>query len=141
MKPRAAHEARPPPRDLRRADLRLADLIGADLREADLSGADLTGCLFLTQSQVDAAKGDAANKLSPSLRRPRTGRLLARNRSLSGLNRPWSLSGILLNWEHVLIPYQLSSSCSPTPAKRTVTHVVRSDQLRALTATPAGIDR
>lgn len=56
--------------DLRRADLRLADLIGADLRDADLSGADLTGCLFLTQSQVDAAKGDAATKLSSSLRRP-----------------------------------------------------------------------
>jgi uncharacterized protein YjbI with pentapeptide repeats len=56
--------------DLRGADLRLADLIGADLRGADLAGADLTGCVFLTQSQVNAAKGDTATKLPPSLTRP-----------------------------------------------------------------------
>jgi uncharacterized protein YjbI with pentapeptide repeats len=56
--------------DLRGADLRLADFIGADLRDTDLSGADLTGCLFLTQSQVNAAKGDTATKLPPSLLRP-----------------------------------------------------------------------
>jgi uncharacterized protein YjbI with pentapeptide repeats len=43
--------------DLRGADLRRADLIGADLRGADLRGADLTGALFLTQSQLRAAKG------------------------------------------------------------------------------------
>jgi uncharacterized protein YjbI with pentapeptide repeats len=56
--------------DLRGADLRLADLTGADLRGADVRGADLTGCLFLTQSQVDTATGDAATKLPPSLTRP-----------------------------------------------------------------------
>ncbi|MEV8475059.1 pentapeptide repeat-containing protein [Streptomyces sp. NPDC051173] len=56
--------------DLRGADLRLADLIGADLRGADLRGADLTGSLFLVQSQLDAAKGDAATVLPPSLNRP-----------------------------------------------------------------------
>ncbi|GAA1352187.1 pentapeptide repeat-containing protein [Saccharothrix algeriensis] len=56
--------------DLSRADLRGADLIGADLRGADLSGADLTGALFLTQAQVDAAKGDAATALPPALTRP-----------------------------------------------------------------------
>jgi uncharacterized protein YjbI with pentapeptide repeats len=56
--------------DLRGADLRLADFIGADLRDTDLSGADLTGCLFLTQSQVNAAKGDTATKLPPALLRP-----------------------------------------------------------------------
>lgn len=56
--------------DLRGADLRLADLIGADLRGADLRGADLTGSLFLIQSQLDAAKGDAATVLPPSLNRP-----------------------------------------------------------------------
>ena len=56
--------------DLRGADLRLADFIGADLRDTDLSGADLTGSLFLTQSQVNAAKGDAATKLPPALARP-----------------------------------------------------------------------
>lgn len=56
--------------DLRHADLRLADVIGADLRDADLSAADLTGCIFLTQPQVNAAKGDAATRLPPSLERP-----------------------------------------------------------------------
>jgi uncharacterized protein YjbI with pentapeptide repeats len=56
--------------DLRGADLREADLIGADLRGADLSGANLTGALFLTQSQLDAARGDAQTKLAPPLDRP-----------------------------------------------------------------------
>jgi pentapeptide repeat protein len=56
--------------DLSTADLTRADLIGADLRDADLRGADLTGALFLTQSQVDAARGDAGTVLPPSLIRP-----------------------------------------------------------------------
>lgn len=56
--------------NLSRADLRVADLIGADLRDADLSGADLTDSLFLTQTQLNAAKGDATTKLPPSLMRP-----------------------------------------------------------------------
>lgn len=52
------------------ADLRRADLLGADLRDADLSAADLTGSIFLTQAQVDAARGDAATVLPGSLSRP-----------------------------------------------------------------------
>ncbi|MGH3981309.1 MAG: pentapeptide repeat-containing protein [Pseudonocardiaceae bacterium] len=56
--------------DLRGADLRMADLIGADFRDADLRGADLTESIFLTQSQLDAAKGDNDTKLPPSLTRP-----------------------------------------------------------------------
>jgi uncharacterized protein YjbI with pentapeptide repeats len=56
--------------DLRDADLRSADVTGADLRDADLRGADLTGTLFLTQAQLDAAKGNAATRLSAALRRP-----------------------------------------------------------------------
>jgi uncharacterized protein YjbI with pentapeptide repeats len=56
--------------DLRGADLRMADLIGADFRDADLSGADLTGSIFLTQSQVNAATGDAGTQLPRALRRP-----------------------------------------------------------------------
>ncbi|MET7620060.1 pentapeptide repeat-containing protein [Streptomyces sp. NPDC005408] len=56
--------------DLTGADLRLADLIGADLRDAELAGADLTGSFFLTQPQLNAAKGDAATKLPPALTRP-----------------------------------------------------------------------
>lgn len=56
--------------DLAGADLRLADLIGVDFRDADLSGADLSGALFLTQSQVNAAKGNGATRLPSSLSRP-----------------------------------------------------------------------
>lgn len=56
--------------DLRGANLRGADALGADFRDADLSGADLTGCLFLTQMQLHAARGDSRTILPPSLRRP-----------------------------------------------------------------------
>ncbi|MGW7073409.1 pentapeptide repeat-containing protein [Streptomyces sp. NPDC054855] len=56
--------------DLGGADLRTTDLIGADFRDADLRGADLTGSIFLTQTQVNAAKGDAETKLPPALARP-----------------------------------------------------------------------
>ncbi|NUR91177.1 MAG: pentapeptide repeat-containing protein [Nonomuraea sp.] len=56
--------------NLRGADLRLADLIGADLRGADLGGADLTGCVFLTQSQVNAAIGTPATRLPAALTHP-----------------------------------------------------------------------
>jgi hypothetical protein len=57
--------------DLRGADLRQADLLGADLRAADLRGANLDGSIFLTQPQLDAAKGDAATTIPPALSRPR----------------------------------------------------------------------
>lgn len=56
--------------DLRGADLRGADLIGADFRDADIRGADLTESIFLTQPQINAAKGDASTKLPPSLSHP-----------------------------------------------------------------------
>jgi hypothetical protein len=56
--------------DLRRADLRLADLIGADCRGCDLRGADLSTALFVTQAQLDAAKGDADTRLPAGRRRP-----------------------------------------------------------------------
>ena len=49
--------------DLRAADLRLADVTGADLRTTDLAGADLSTTLFLTQAQLDAARGDATTRL------------------------------------------------------------------------------
>jgi uncharacterized protein YjbI with pentapeptide repeats len=56
--------------DLRDADLRACDLLGADLRDARLEGADLTDCLFLTQSQVSSARGDARTRLPAAVRRP-----------------------------------------------------------------------
>ncbi|MFF3063468.1 pentapeptide repeat-containing protein [Oerskovia sp. NPDC057915] len=56
--------------DLRGADLRSADLVGADLRGADLSGANLTDALFLTQAQVNAARGDTTTRLPDGLVHP-----------------------------------------------------------------------
>lgn len=56
--------------DLREADLRSADLLGADLRNADVSGADLTDVLFLTQFQLNAARGDTTTKFPDTLLRP-----------------------------------------------------------------------
>ncbi|MDH6454946.1 MULTISPECIES: pentapeptide repeat-containing protein [unclassified Streptomyces] len=56
--------------DLTGADLRDADLIGADLRDADLTDADLTGAFFLTQPQLNAARGSAGTRLPDSVTRP-----------------------------------------------------------------------
>ncbi|KEO83893.1 pentapeptide repeat-containing protein [Tumebacillus flagellatus] len=56
--------------DLRGADLCAADLIGADLRDADLRGANLSDSLFLTQFQINAARGDTDTQLPPLLTRP-----------------------------------------------------------------------
>ena len=56
--------------DLRSADLSDADLIGADLRGADLRRADLATALFLTQFQINAARGDGGTIIPPSLTRP-----------------------------------------------------------------------
>lgn len=56
--------------DLRGANLGWADLTGADCRGADLRGADLSDSIFLIQSQLDAAKGDAATSVPAGLHRP-----------------------------------------------------------------------
>ncbi|MDO3409875.1 pentapeptide repeat-containing protein [Saccharibacillus sp. CPCC 101409] len=56
--------------DLRGRSLEAADLIGADFRDANLSGADLRASLFLTQMQVNAARGDASTQLPSGLSRP-----------------------------------------------------------------------
>lgn len=56
--------------DLRGVDLSGADLIGADLRDADLRGANLAHSIFLTQAQINTAKGDSHTKLPVSLTPP-----------------------------------------------------------------------
>jgi uncharacterized protein YjbI with pentapeptide repeats len=56
--------------NLRGVDLSGADLIGADLRDADLSGANLANSIFLTQAQINTAKGDSYTKLPVRLVRP-----------------------------------------------------------------------
>ncbi|HEY0572752.1 MAG TPA: pentapeptide repeat-containing protein [Pseudonocardia sp.] len=56
--------------DLSGADLRMADLIGADFRGADLSDARLGESIFLTQFQVNAARGNLGTQLPRALLRP-----------------------------------------------------------------------
>lgn len=56
--------------NLRGVDLSGADLIGADLRDADLCGANLTNSIFLTQAQLNTAKGDSHTRLPMMLVRP-----------------------------------------------------------------------
>jgi uncharacterized protein YjbI with pentapeptide repeats len=56
--------------NLRGVDLSGADLIGADLRDADLRGANLTHSIFLTQAQINTAKGDNSTRLPISLTTP-----------------------------------------------------------------------
>jgi hypothetical protein len=56
--------------DLREAVLDRTDLLGADLRDTDLSGADLSTSLFLTQPQLNSARGSSGTVLPLHLRRP-----------------------------------------------------------------------
>lgn len=55
---------------LRGVDLSFADLIGADMRDADISGADLSKSIYLTQAQVNSAKGDSCTQLPKALMKP-----------------------------------------------------------------------
>jgi uncharacterized protein YjbI with pentapeptide repeats len=56
--------------DLRGSDLAGTDLLGADLRDARLDGADLTGALFLTQPQLNSARGTGRTLLPSGLTVP-----------------------------------------------------------------------
>ena len=56
--------------DLRGSDLAGADLLGADLRDARLDGADLTAALFLTQPQLNSARGSSTTLVPPGLSAP-----------------------------------------------------------------------
>ncbi len=51
-------------------DLNAADLISADMRDANIKGANLTNSIFLTQAQVNSAKGDSLTKLPVMINRP-----------------------------------------------------------------------
>lgn len=56
--------------DLTGCRLRGTSLLGADLRDAVVRGADLSGALFLTQRQVNSAKGDRTTRLPGGLAYP-----------------------------------------------------------------------
>lgn len=46
------------------------NLLGADLREADFSDSDLRGAFFLTQGQLNAAKGNRNTRIPEGLSHP-----------------------------------------------------------------------
>ena len=56
--------------DLRGVTLERSDLLGADLRGADLRGADVSTALYLTHTQLNAARGDASTALPAEFDRP-----------------------------------------------------------------------
>ncbi|MGE6631834.1 MULTISPECIES: pentapeptide repeat-containing protein [Bacillus] len=50
--------------NLSHSNLRRSDFIVADLRDAEISGANLKEALFLTQSQINSARGDDQTQIS-----------------------------------------------------------------------------
>jgi len=56
--------------DLSGSDLSWTDVLGVDLRDADLRGTRLDRAIYLTQVQVNAARGDAATLLPEGFTRP-----------------------------------------------------------------------
>lgn len=56
--------------DLRNMNLEGVDFIGADMRDTDLRGADLSKSIFVTQPQINSAKGDEYTKLPTSIVKP-----------------------------------------------------------------------
>lgn len=52
------------------ADLRACDLLAADIRDTQLSNADLSTTLYVTQMQLNAARGNRATLLPPGTVRP-----------------------------------------------------------------------
>ncbi|MET4097510.1 pentapeptide repeat-containing protein [Arthrobacter sp. UYCu712] len=56
--------------DLRDSDLSGVDLLGADFRDARLEGADLSKALYVTQLQLNAARGSRATLLPSDLQLP-----------------------------------------------------------------------
>lgn len=56
--------------DMRNTDLRAVNFIGADLRDVNFSGADLSTSMFLTQMQVNSAKGNVKTILPSYIDRP-----------------------------------------------------------------------
>ncbi|MGL5676802.1 MAG: pentapeptide repeat-containing protein [Cellulosilyticaceae bacterium] len=60
--------------NLEKCRLRRANLLGADMRDTNIKDTDLSESLFLTQMQINSAKGNAETKLPSYLSRPSTWR-------------------------------------------------------------------
>lgn len=51
-------------------DLSGIDFLGVDLRDTDITGSNLRNAVYLTQFQINSAKGDGKTVLPPTLQRP-----------------------------------------------------------------------
>jgi len=58
--------------DLRGNDLSGTDLLGVDFRDTDIGGTDMSRSLFLTQAQINSARGDHTTRLPEGLDYPRS---------------------------------------------------------------------
>lgn len=58
--------------NLENCSLRGTNFLGADLRDANLKNTDLSGSIFLTQMQINSAKGNQTTKLPDYLTLPST---------------------------------------------------------------------
>lgn len=58
--------------DLEHANLKGANFLGSDMRDTNLCNTDLSQSLFLTQIQINSAKGNAKTILPPFLHKPRS---------------------------------------------------------------------
>lgn len=56
--------------NLENCDLSYANFLAADLRDANLKNADLRKSIFLTQGQINSAKGNRSTKLPETLHHP-----------------------------------------------------------------------
>lgn len=56
--------------NLEGCSLRGTNFLGADIRDANIKDTDLSGCIFLTQMQINSAKGNSNTKLPTNLSRP-----------------------------------------------------------------------
>lgn len=56
--------------NMRESSLNGANFIGSDMRDMDIRGANLEDSLFVTQHQINSARGDLKTKLPPFLLKP-----------------------------------------------------------------------
>ena len=56
--------------DFSDAKMQLCDVLGVDMRDADLGGVDLRTAIYLTQMQVNSARGDSRTALPDGFDRP-----------------------------------------------------------------------
>ena len=56
--------------DFSDAKMQFCDVLGVDMRDADLGGADLRAAIYLTQMQVNSARGDSRTALPDGFDRP-----------------------------------------------------------------------